>query len=91
MLLLLWGERGRQDDLDVVPGQVIGLGQVLKFFSKGGGVAGKRPEMPLNLCEVRHGKWDVYPDNTLLSCSLPQGRMGLGIEAAVEEGSLRVA
>lgn len=74
-----------------MPDQVIGLGQVLKFFSKVGGVTGKRREMPVNLSEIRHRKWNVNPDNTLVSCSLPQGRMGVEIESAVEEGSLSVA
>lgn len=72
MLLLLWGEGGLQDDLDVMPDQVTGMSQLLKFFSKGGGVTGKRPEMPLHVSELRHEKWDVHPDNTLHNSSLPR-------------------
>lgn len=63
-----------RNDIDVVPGQVKGLGQVLKFISKKRTVGGKRPKMTLNLCEVGHGKWNVYQDSILGPGHLSEGK-----------------
>lgn len=52
------GVREEDKMIDVVPHQDIGLSQALKFLSKDGRVGGEKPKTPLNLCEVRHGKWD---------------------------------
>lgn len=47
--------------------------------------------MPLNLCEVGNGKWDVYLDNSLGSGHLPEGQdrgLDTGLSGNKQEGGL---
>lgn len=72
-----------------MPGQVLGLGQALKFLSEGRQVSGKRPEAPLSLCAVGHGKRAVDSGSALG----PAASLGgwVGAQEAVEGAGLWVA
>lgn len=69
MLLLLWGERGGQDDEDVIPGQGIGLGQILNSLVKAIGLAEKDPTHP-SIC--------VRTDMENGMCTLDPGHLSEG-------------
>lgn len=65
MLLLLWGEKGGQDDEDIMPGQGIGLGQVLNSLVKAVGLVEKDPRHPSIFVrtEIENGMCSLDPSH----------------------------
>jgi hypothetical protein len=60
-----------EDEIYVMPGKVIRLGQILELFNIGMGVSGKGVKTFFNLGAVREREGNVNLDNALCTYHLP--------------------
>jgi hypothetical protein len=70
-LPLLQEERRGEDEIYVMPGRVIRLGQILDLFNIGIRVDGKGAKTFFNLGEIREREGDVNLDGALCTHHLP--------------------
>jgi hypothetical protein len=70
-LPLIWEENRGEDEIYVMPGKVIRLGQILELFNIGMGVSGKGVKTFFNLGAVREREGNVNLDNALCTYHLP--------------------
>jgi hypothetical protein len=71
-LFLLWKEGGGKNEIDVMPSEVIGLSQVLKFLNIRIRVSGEGAKALFYLREVSERKGDMDPHNAFCSSHFPE-------------------
>lgn len=66
--LLLGGESRAKDNINILPGQVVGVGEILEFFCVNSGVSGKEAEAFCYLRQVSQRERNMNSDNAFGSC-----------------------